>query len=44
MIGIPFYVWDLSSQFHEAVVEDFVAKSEPASYDKARVRQRMTSR
>jgi pimeloyl-ACP methyl ester carboxylesterase len=26
------------------VVEDFVAKTEPASYDKARVRRRMTSR
>jgi len=24
VIGIPFYVWDLSDQFHEAVVEDFV--------------------
>jgi tRNA-specific 2-thiouridylase len=25
-IGIPFYVWDLSEQFHEAVVEDFLAE------------------
>jgi len=25
-IGIPFYVWDLSDQFHEAVVEDFLAE------------------
>jgi tRNA-specific 2-thiouridylase len=24
--GIPFYVWDLSDQFHEAVVEDFLAE------------------
>ncbi len=24
VIGIPFYVWDLSERFHEAVVEDFV--------------------
>jgi tRNA-specific 2-thiouridylase len=23
VIGIPFYVWDMSEQFHEAVVEDF---------------------
>ena len=26
MIGIPFYVWDLSEQFHEDVVEDFLAE------------------
>jgi tRNA-specific 2-thiouridylase len=26
VIGIPFYVWDLSAQFHEAVVEDFLAE------------------
>jgi tRNA-uridine 2-sulfurtransferase len=26
VIGIPFYVWDLSERFHEAVVEDFVAE------------------
>jgi tRNA-uridine 2-sulfurtransferase len=26
VIGIPFYVWDLSDQFHEAVVEDFLAE------------------
>ncbi len=24
VIGIPFYVWDLSEQFHEDVVEDFI--------------------
>ena len=24
MIGIPFYVWDLSDRFHEDVVEDFM--------------------
>ena len=24
VIGIPFYVWDLSEQFHEDVVEDFM--------------------
>ena len=24
MIGIPFYVWDLSERFHEDVVEDFM--------------------
>ena len=24
VIGIPFYVWDLSDQFHEDVVEDFM--------------------
>ena len=24
VIGIPFYVWDLSERFHEAVVEDFM--------------------
>ncbi|MDO9458411.1 tRNA 2-thiouridine(34) synthase MnmA [Nocardioides sp.] len=24
VIGIPFYVWDLSEQFHEEVVEDFM--------------------
>ena len=26
MIGIPFYVWDLSERFHEDVVEDFMAE------------------
>ena len=26
MIGIPFYVWDLSERFHEDVVEDFTAE------------------
>jgi tRNA-uridine 2-sulfurtransferase len=26
MIGIPFYVWDLSEQFHEEVVEDFMSE------------------
>ncbi len=26
LIGIPFYVWDLSERFHEDVVEDFVAE------------------
>jgi tRNA-specific 2-thiouridylase len=26
VIGIPFYVWDLSEQFHEEVVEDFLAE------------------
>lgn len=26
VIGIPFYVWDLSDSFHEAVVEDFVSE------------------
>ena len=26
VIGIPFYVWDLSDRFHEEVVEDFVAE------------------
>jgi tRNA-specific 2-thiouridylase len=26
VIGIPFYVWDLSERFHEAVVEDFVSE------------------
>src|SRR6476469_8000096 len=26
VLGIPFYVWDLSEQFTEAVVEDFVAE------------------
>lgn len=26
VLGIPFYVWDLSALFHEAVVEDFVAE------------------
>src|SRR3954447_19917189 len=25
-IGIPFYVWDMSEQFHEAVVEDFLSE------------------
>jgi tRNA-specific 2-thiouridylase len=26
VIGIPFYVWDLSDQFHAEVVEDFLAE------------------
>jgi len=26
MIGIPFYVWDMSDRFHEDVVEDFMAE------------------
>jgi tRNA-specific 2-thiouridylase len=26
VIGIPFYVWDLSDQFHESVVEDFLSE------------------
>jgi len=26
VIGIPFYVWDLAEQFHESVVDDFVAE------------------
>jgi tRNA-specific 2-thiouridylase len=26
VIGIPFYVWDLSEEFHESVVEDFVSE------------------
>src|SRR5437899_1906493 len=26
VIGIPFYVWDLAEQFHEDVVDDFVAE------------------
>jgi len=26
VIGIPFYVWDLSERFHEDVVEDFIAE------------------
>ena len=26
VIGIPFYVWDLSERFHEDVVEDFLAE------------------
>jgi tRNA-uridine 2-sulfurtransferase len=26
VIGIPFYVWDLASEFHADVVEDFVAE------------------
>jgi tRNA-specific 2-thiouridylase len=26
LIGIPFYVWDMSDRFHEDVVEDFVAE------------------
>ena len=26
VIGIPFYVWDLSEQFHTEVVEDFLAE------------------
>jgi tRNA-uridine 2-sulfurtransferase len=28
VLGIPFYVWDLSEQFTEAVVDDFVAEYE----------------
>ena len=27
VIGIPFYVWDMAEQFHESVVDDFVAES-----------------
>src|SRR4051812_18031877 len=27
VIGIPFYVWDMSERFHEDVVEDFKAES-----------------
>ncbi len=26
LIGIPFYIWDLSERFHEDVVEDFTAE------------------
>ncbi|GGK19338.1 tRNA-specific 2-thiouridylase MnmA [Pilimelia terevasa] len=26
VLGIPFYVWDLAQEFHEDVVEDFVAE------------------
>ncbi len=26
VIGIPFYVWDLAAEFHESVVDDFVAE------------------
>src|SRR5687768_7784265 len=26
VIGIPFYVWDMAEQFHDNVVEDFVAE------------------
>jgi tRNA-specific 2-thiouridylase len=26
MIGIPFYIWDMASEFHENVVEDFVSE------------------
>src|SRR3954453_20586008 len=26
VIGIPFYVWDMSDRFHEDVVEDFMAE------------------
>ncbi|MFI5907116.1 tRNA 2-thiouridine(34) synthase MnmA [Dactylosporangium sp. NPDC051541] len=26
VIGIPFYVWDMAEQFHEDVVDDFVAE------------------
>ncbi|MEJ7628200.1 MAG: tRNA 2-thiouridine(34) synthase MnmA [Nocardioidaceae bacterium] len=26
VIGIPFYIWDLSDRFHQDVVEDFVAE------------------
>src|SRR2546423_3138213 len=26
MLGIPFYIWDMSDRFHRDVVEDFVAE------------------
>src|SRR5262249_19128718 len=26
-IGIPFYVWDMADEFHQSVVDDFVAVS-----------------
>jgi tRNA-specific 2-thiouridylase len=26
MLGIPFYVWDMSEEFHEQVVQDFLAE------------------
>src|SRR5882724_7739271 len=26
VIGIPFYVWDMADEFHESVVDDFVAE------------------
>ncbi len=26
VIGIPFYVWDMAAEFHESVVDDFVAE------------------
>jgi tRNA-specific 2-thiouridylase len=26
VIGIPFYIWDMAEQFHESVVDDFVAE------------------
>jgi tRNA-uridine 2-sulfurtransferase len=26
VIGIPFYVWDMAEEFHESVVDDFVAE------------------
>ncbi|MET7421611.1 tRNA 2-thiouridine(34) synthase MnmA [Dactylosporangium sp. NPDC005555] len=26
VIGIPFYVWDMAEQFHDSVVDDFVAE------------------
>src|SRR5919206_87484 len=26
VIGIPFYVWDMADQFHESVVDDFIAE------------------
>src|SRR3712207_7718992 len=26
LIGIPFYVWDMAEQFHDDVVDDFVAE------------------
>ena len=26
VIGIPFYIWDMSDEFHEGVVEDFISE------------------
>src|SRR3954447_13413977 len=26
MLGIPFYIWDMSDRFHEDVIDDFVAE------------------
>ena len=26
VVGIPFYIWDMADQFHESVVDDFVAE------------------